>query len=70
MFRGPPPPALPRERFIFPKIHLRLFSRNNLARQKFLNLKKYKNNLKKVIFTLVSKGIFGGVLKITSENKK
>ena len=51
----------------YPNNLLRLFFRNNLARQKITS--KNKNNLARLFFTLVLKGIFGGVLKITSENK-
>ena len=56
--------------FPHPKNLLRLLLRNNLVRQK---QKKTSNTKKKeprkVIFMLVLEHIFGGSLKITSENK-
>ena len=45
-----------------PKAFLRLFLRNNLARQKITS------NNREVIFMLVLKDILGGSLKITPEN--
>ena len=51
----------------YPKNLLRRFLKNNLARQKITS--KNKNNLARFICMLVLKGIFGGSLKITLENK-
>ena len=50
-----------------PKNHLRPIFRNNLARQKITS--KNKNNLARLFLIFVLKGVFGGSLKITSENK-